>query len=244
MITPHLHVSEKDINEYVLIMGDPGRVERSSLMLKNPKKVSENRGFVVYNGEYKGVPVTLASTGIGIPSAAIVIEELVQCGAKTIIRVGSGGVTKKEIDTGDIVISTGVCKEEKSSLSYAPEGFAAVPNFEVLKALIDSAKESKKKFFYGITMCCDAFYTKNHRDLMEKWGEMGVIGSDMESSILFTLGEIKGFRVGFIFYAGMNIAKKETSKDIIKQEKQRLEGEKNTIIIALDAIKKLKEVNG
>jgi uridine phosphorylase len=217
VITPHLRVSDKDVNSYVLIMGDPGRVERASKLLNDSKKVSENRGFNVYNGKYSGIPVTLASTGIGGPSAAIVIEELVQCGAKTIIRVGSGGVTRKEIETGDVVISTGVCKEEKSSLAFAPEGFAAVPDYDVLNALIKSAKMSKKKFFYGLTMCCDAFYSTKHRELMKEWGNIGVIGSDMESSTLFTLASIKGIKAGFIFYAGMNIARNDTTKDIIAQ---------------------------
>lgn len=239
MITPHLHISEKDVNKYALIMGDPGRVERAAKLLKNSRKISENRGFNVYNGCYENIPVTLASTGIGGPSAAIVIEELVQCGAKVIIRVGSGGVTKKEIETGDVVISTGVCKEEKSSLAYAPESFAAAPDYDVLTALIESAKSSKIRFFYGLTMCCDAFYSPKHRELMKEWGSMGVIGSDMESSTLFTLATIKGIKAGFIFYAGMNIARNDTTKDIIKQENQRLSGEKNALIVALDAIKKL-----
>ena len=88
-------------------------------------------------------------------------------------------------------------------------------------------------------MCCDAFYSAKHRELMKEWGAMGVIGSDMESSTLFTLASIKGIKAGFIFYAGMNIARNDTTKNIIAQEKLRLIGENNALMIALDAVKKL-----
>jgi uridine phosphorylase len=235
-----LRISKGDINERCIIVGDPSRVLKITKHLSDVKKIGDNRGFITYNGVYSGVPITVACTGIGGPSAAIVIEELINCGAKIIIRVGSGGVMREEIETGDLVISTGVCKEEKSTKAYVPHGFAAVPNYDVLNALINSAFQSGKRFYYGLTMCTDSFYAKTHHDKMVEWGALNVIGSDMESSMLFTLAAIKGVRAGFIFYAGLNISRKQKHGDIIKQESKRLAGEENAIMVALNAMKKLK----
>ena len=239
MLQPHLRINNGDISRNCIIAGEPERVLRIASMLKDSKKVSDNRGYVVYNGSYEGIPLTIACTGIGGPSAAIALEELINAGAKTIIRVGSGALLRKEMNTGDAVISTGVCKEEKGTLAYAPEGFAAVPDYEVLNALIESAKESGRKFFYGVTMCTDGFYAPSHRGKMLEWAKMGVIGSDMESSMLFTIASLRGVRAGFIYYGGLNILKKQTHKDILKQEKERRMGESGVVLIALNAFRKL-----
>ncbi len=240
MMQPHLRIKKGDISEYCIIVGHPGRIQVIINHLKNARKASENRGYIVYNGVYEGIPITVCNTGIGGPSAAIAIEELINCGAKIIIRVGSGGVLRKEINTGDLVISTGVCKEEKSTLAYVPAGFAAAPDYDVLHALINSAKELGMKFYYGLTMCCDSFYAKSHREKMLEWSEMNIIGSEMESSMLFTLSQLRGVRAGLIFYAGLNIIRKQTPKDILKQEKERVRGEENAVMVTLHAIKKLK----
>lgn len=240
MLQPHLKIEKGDISKFCIVVGDPGRVVKIARHFKNAKLVSKNRGYLVYNGQYGNILVSAVSTGIGGPSAAIAIEELINCGAEIIIRVGSGAVLKKAIDTGDLVVSTGVCKEERSTQAYAPAEFAAVPDFDVLKALIESAKELGKKCHYGVTMSCDGFYARSHRKKMLEWSKMNVIGSDMESSMLFTLSQLRGIKAGFIFYAGLNIIKKQEHKDILRQSKQRAIGEENAILVALHAIKKIK----
>jgi uridine phosphorylase len=243
MKQPHLRVDNGDVNDYCLIVGRPGRIQVILEHLDNSRKISDNRGFTVYNGEYQGIPITIANTGIGGPSAAIVIEELINVGAKTIIRIGSCGMLQKGMKTGDLVISTGVCKEEDSTLAYERYEFAAVPDYDVLNALIESARSSGKKFHYGLTMCTDAFYSKSHREQMMEWSSKNVIASDMESSMLFILSSLRKVKAGLICYGGLNIAEKQTHKDIIKQDKARAKGERNAIMVALHAIKKLKEVN-
>ncbi len=239
MLMPHLRIKKGDIHKRVIIVGDPGRILRINKHLSNVKKVSENRGFIVYNGVYEGVKLTVCNSGIGGPSAGIVIEELIKSGAKIIIRVGSGGVLRKEINTGDVIISTGVCKEEMSTRGYAPAEFTAVPDYNVLNALIESGKESGNKFYYGVTMCCDSFYAESHREKMKEWSKMNVIGSDMESSMLFTLCQLRGVKAGFLFYTGLNIARNDVHADIIKQEKLRVKGAENAIMVALNAMKRL-----
>jgi len=243
MKQPHLLCTARDINKHCIIVGKTERVLEVVKQLENSRKVSDNRGYLVYNGDYNRLPITVCSTGIGGPSAAIVIEELINCGAKVIIRVGSGGVLDKKINTGDLIISTGVCKEEKATTAYVPEGFACVPDFDVTNSLINSAINSGHKFFYGITMCTDAFYALSHHKQMIEWSKKGVIGSEMESSMLFTITQLRGVKAGLIFYAGLNIMKKQTHKDILRQASQRAEGERNAIKVALNAFKKLEEVN-
>lgn len=242
MLQPHLKIKKGDISRFCIIVGKVERVIVFSEFMTDFKKVSENRGFIVYNGKYKGLLITVCNTGIGGPSAAIVIEELVNAGAKVIMRVGSGGVMRKGINTGDLVISTGVCKEEMASQAYVPSGFAAVPDYDVLKSLIESSKDLKKNYYYGKTMCTDAFYTKEHREKMKEWSKLGVVGSDMESAMLFTLAAVRGFKAGFVFYAGLNIIRGDTHEDIIKQEKLRKKGEKNAAEVALNAFIKLKKI--
>jgi len=242
MKQPHLRVDVGDVNDYCIIVGRPERIQVINKLLTNVKKVSDNRGYIVYNGVYQGVPITICNTGIGGPSAAIAIEELINCGAKTIIRVGSGGVLRKNINTGDLVISTGVCKEEKATTAYFPSEFAAVPDFDTTTALIESARELKKTHYYGITMCTDAFYTSGHRERMLDWAKYGVLGSDMESSMLFAVARVHQVRAGFVFYAGLNIMRKQDFKNILQQEKLRAAGERDAVEVALNAIKKLTRV--
>jgi len=237
MIQPHLRVEK--VNKFCILVGDPGRVIRISEHLKNSKKVSDNRGLLVYEGSYEGIKITVVCAGMGGPSMAIVAEELINAGAKILIRIGSGAGLKKEMRTGDTVISTGIYKEEAATTAYVPPNYPAIPDFEVLTALIESAKESKFTFYFGPTICCDGLYSKKHWETMKYWSDYGLIGSEMEGSMLFTIALMRGVKAGMIFHVGINPNMKEHFKDVINQEKARLQGEEKNIIIALNAIKKL-----
>ena len=237
MIQPHLRIEK--CNPCCILVGNPSRVLLVCEHLKNSKKISENRGYIVYEGIYEGIKINVICIGIGGPSAAIALEELINAGAKIVIRVGSGASLRKDIIRGDAIISTGIYKEELSSTAYAPLNYPAVPNYDVLNALIESAKELKYKHNYGLTMSCDAMYSLHHRQTMIELSDKGIIGSEMEGSMIFTLSSLKGIKAGMIFHANLNIKNNETSKDILSQNKIREEGEKKTIIIALNAIKKL-----
>ncbi len=237
MIQPHLRVEK--VSKYCILAGDPERINRLSKILKESKKISDNRGLILYEGFYDDIKITAVCTGMGGPSMAIVAEELINAGAKYLIRVGSGAVLKKEINTGDAIISTGIYKEGTSTNNYVPLNFPAVPDYDVLNALIESAKESKNNFYYGITISTDAFYSELHAKTMIELSEQGVIGSEMEGAMLFTVAQLRGAKAGMIFHAGINIKRKEAHKDILSQQKARSEGESKTILIALNAIKKL-----
>jgi uridine phosphorylase len=239
MIQPHLRV--KKVCKYCILVGDPNRVLRFSKFLKNAKEISNNRGLPVYEGNYEGIKINIVCAGMGGPSMAIVAEELINAGAKILIRIGSGAGLKKEMRTGDTVISTGIFKEEASSTAYVPANYPSIPNFEVLTALIESAKDSKVKYYYGPTICCDGLYSKKHWETMNYWSDYGLIGSEMEGSMLFTIALMRGVKAGMIYHVGINPKIKEKFKDVLSQEKARFNGEKKNIIIALSAIKKLEK---
>ncbi len=116
----HTGVGPKDIGKYVIMPGDPKRCEKIAAHFHNPKLVADVRESTTYTGTLEGVPVSVTSTGIGGPSAAIAIDELAKCGAHTFIRVGTCGGMQEDVMGGDIVIATGAVRMEGTSRAFAP----------------------------------------------------------------------------------------------------------------------------
>jgi len=207
-----------DVSEYVFLCGEPERVPKIASQLSGPKKVAQKREFCVYSGSLDGTPVTVASTGIGGPSAAILIEELTNLGAKTYIRIGTSGGIADGLDKGDFVISSGAVRADGTSKSYAWPEFPASAHHEVVLALIASAYKSKARFDVGISLSVDGFYSENKviKDgkiaPMSRTGympsfmvnrlsdakKMGVKNIEMENGTIFTLCSLFGLRAGAI----------------------------------------------
>jgi uridine phosphorylase len=122
----HIQLQRGDVGKYVLLPGDPGRCEPISRLFDNPRHVATNREYVTYTGTLDGVPVSVTSTGIGCPSAAIALEELVKCGADTFIRVGTSGHIQKDIHSGELAIITAAIRDEGTSRHYMPIEFPAI----------------------------------------------------------------------------------------------------------------------
>ena len=136
----HIQTTAEDVGRYVILPGDPKRCAKIAAFLDDAKKVADNRGFVTYTGFLDGTKVSVTSTGIGGPSAAIAMEELVRCKADTFVRIGTCGGMALEVKGGDDVIATGAIRMEGTTREYAPIEFPAVANIEVVNALIESAK--------------------------------------------------------------------------------------------------------
>jgi uridine phosphorylase len=134
----HLNLKKGDVGRYVILPGDPKRCEKIASHLESAYLVADNREYVTYNGYLDSTLVTVCSTGIGGPSAAIAMEELVACGSDTFIRVGTCGGIALEVIGGDIVIATAAVRHEGTSREYAPIEFPAVANIEIINALIES----------------------------------------------------------------------------------------------------------
>ncbi|HKJ59935.1 MAG TPA: nucleoside phosphorylase, partial [Halobacteriales archaeon] len=137
---PHLLVSEGDVHDLVLLPGDPDRVDRIADQCDESEVVAENREYKVVNASYDGRDLSICSTGIGCPSAAIAVEELARVGVETFVRVGTTGALQRGIDIGDMVVATGAAKEEGTTKRYEPAAYPAVPDFAVLRALVERAE--------------------------------------------------------------------------------------------------------
>jgi hypothetical protein len=141
----HIGVGKGDVGKYVILPGDPKRCEKIAAYFDDAKLVADSREYVTYKGYLDGVKVSVTSTGIGGPSSAIALEELVRCGADTFIRVGTCGGMKLDVCGGDLVIANGAIRMEGTSKEYAPIEFPAVADFDIITAL----KEASDKLNYN-----------------------------------------------------------------------------------------------
>ncbi len=196
----HIKAKKGDVAERVIIAGDPARVEQVKELLSNVKLVNTNRGFIVYTGEYDGMRVSIAVHGVGVPSSVLVLEELIMLGAKAIVRLGSCGAMIKGVKIGDVVIPTVAAYYPGGAYyQYLREHICAptAPDFEILKALVESASKHGVKYYIGPIVTSDAFYAEDP-EFVKKWTSRGVIAVEMECSGLFMIGNMRGVKVGAI----------------------------------------------
>ncbi len=204
----HLQCTKSDVGKYVILPGDPGRCEKIAAYLDKPRHVAQNREFNLYTGALSGVPVSVCSTGIGGPSAAIALEELVECGADTFLRVGTSGGIADKVKGGDIVIATASVRAEGTGREYMPVEFPAAADFSVTLALRDAARELGLRHHIGIIQSKDSFYGEIRpaqmpvaSELLAKWQAWkaaGVLTSEMESAALFIVASTLGVRCGAV----------------------------------------------
>lgn len=202
----HLKIKKGDIGKYVILPGDPKRCEKIAKFFDNPEFLSDNREFVIYNGYLNGEKVSVCSTGIGGPSTAVAVEELIKCGAHTFIRVGTCGAMQIDEVGGDVVIATGAIRMSGTANEYAPIEFPAVANIDVVNALIKASNALNIKSHIGVVQCKDSFYGQNapetspvSYDLINKWNawiKLGTKASEMESDTLFIIGAARNVRCG------------------------------------------------
>lgn len=221
----HIGVGKGEVGKYVILPGDPKRCEKIAAYFDDAKLVADSREFVTYTGYLDGEKVSVTSTGIGGPSAAIALEELVRCGADTFIRVGTCGGMKIDVCGGDLIIANGAIRMEGTSKEYAPIEFPAVADFDVLSALKGAADELKFKSHIGVVQCKDSFYGQHEPEnkpvsyeLMDKWEawlRLGTLASEMESAALFTVASYLGVKIGSVFLA---IANQERAKRGLSNE--------------------------
>ena len=210
----HIHCKKGDIGRYCILPGDPGRCEAIASYFENPVHIGMNREYNVYTGTLCGEKVTVCSTGIGGPSAAIAMEELHHLGADTFIRVGTCGGIALDVQPGDVVIATGAVRFEHTSREYAPIEFPAVPDFSVTAALREAGAALGYRTHTGVVQCKDSFYGQHapenspvSYELLQKWEawkRLGVLASEMESAALFVVAAALGVRCGSCFHTVWN----------------------------------------
>jgi len=204
----HIGAKKGDIGRYVIMPGDPKRCEGIARYFDDPCLVADRREYVSYTGYLEGEKVSVTSTGIGGPSAAIALEELVMLGADTFIRVGTSGGMAEHVVGGDVVIATGAIRLDGTSREYAPIEYPAVADYEIVNALIASAKGLKQNYHVGVVQCKDSFYGQHSPARMPVWYELqtnwqayirsGALCSEMESATLFVVGSYLRVRCGSV----------------------------------------------
>ena len=240
----HTGVGPGDIGEYVILPGDPKRCAKIAAHFDNPVLVADSREYVTYTGTLDGVKVSVTSTGIGGPSAAIAIDELAKCGAHTFIRVGTCGGMQEEVMGGDIVIATGAVRMEGTSREFAPIEYPAVADFNVTNALVSAAGKIGVRNHVGVVQCKDSFFGQHEPGIMpvsyelenkwQAWIRMGCLASEMESAALFIAGSFLRVRVGSCFLV---VANQESAKKGLPN-KQAHDTEL-AISVAVEAIREL-----
>jgi len=192
---PHICVDNSQVSNKVIVCGEPDRVNRIASLLDQTELIAENREYRLINGHYKGQKLTICSTGIGAPSMIIALEELRSCGAKYIIRVGSAGALQPNIALGDLILVEAAVRSEGGSRAYIESGFPAVSDLDLLMSLRKNLDNNGHRFHSGIIRSNDSFYTDEENDLCKYWSQKGVLGADMETSALLTVGRIRGLKV-------------------------------------------------
>ncbi|SFR93230.1 uridine phosphorylase [Halomicrobium zhouii] len=237
---PHLLVESGELADVALVPGDPGRVDRIAAQCDDSTVVAENREYRVVNATYEGRELTICSTGIGSPSAAIAVEELEAVGVDTVLRVGTTGALQEGIEIGDMVVATGAAKDEGTTKRYEDATVPAVPDYEVLSALVDGAEANGEDVHVGPIATDDAFYAETE-EYVENWEAAGLLAVEMEAAALFTLARRKGMRAGAICTVDGNLVegtqKGETdAEELPPKAKNNVE---RAIGIALDATTEL-----
>ena len=211
----HIRCKARDVGRYVLLPGDPGRVERIARLFDEHWKVAEHREYTTYTGRLDGELVSVTSTGIGCPSTAIAVEELEAIGVDTFIRVGTSGAMQLDVDPGDLVIGSGAIRDEGTSRQYLPIEFPAVASIDVVTSLSEAANKLGKRHHIGVVHSKDSFYGEVepqrmpvHKELEERWAAWvagGALASEMEAAALFTICSYLRKRAGCVLLAAANV---------------------------------------
>lgn len=219
----HIQCALGQVGKYCILPGDPGRCRAIAQHFDAPVHVQTNREYTTYTGTLLGEKVSVVSTGIGGPSAAIAMEELCNLGCHTFVRVGTCGGIKLEVQSDDVVVATGAVRMEGTSREYAPIEWPAVPDFTVTQALVQAAQNLGKPWHAGVVQCKDSFYGQHSPARMpvsyeleqkwEAWKRLGVLASEMESAALFAVAAARGVRCGSVFHVIWNQEREKAGLD-------------------------------
>jgi uridine phosphorylase len=232
------------VGRYVILPGDPKRCRKIADHFENAYLVADSREFTTYTGYIEGVKVSVTSTGIGGPSAAIAIDELAKCGADTFVRVGTCGGMQENVESGDVVIASGAIRMEGTSREFAPIEYPAVADIQVTNALMAAAKEKNIPHHVGVVQCKDSFFGQHEPEIMpvsyeleqkwEAWKRMGCLASEMESAALFIAGSFLRVRVGSCFLV---VANQERAK--MGLDNPQVHDTELAIVTAVEALRRL-----
>ncbi|MCV0404253.1 MAG: nucleoside phosphorylase [Chloroflexi bacterium] len=205
----HIDLVRGELAEYVLLVGDPGRVARVAERWDSVEVERSNREITTATGTYRGMPISCMSTGMGTDNVEIVMAEVMEITDQaTFIRVGSSGALQPEIALGDLIVSTGAVRLENTTDYYVHPGFPAIAHRDVVWALEEGCRELGIRYHVGLTATASGFYAPQGRamrtlpvrypELAEELRRQRVANLEMESSALFVLAHLAGLRSGTV----------------------------------------------
>lgn len=245
----HIALAPGELAEYIILVGEAARAEKAATLLDNIRVEQHNREYRTFTGEYKGTPVSVMSTGMGPGCIEIGMIEIFQITKNpTFIRIGTCGGLQKNIELGDMVISSGAVRLEDTSTYFVHEGYPAIANHEVILALIMASEKQQIPYHVGLTATASGFYGAQGRkipgiyvrnpDLPDQMAAMNVYNFEMESSTIFNLANMKGFRASTICQALNN-----RSKGTFIDPELKAEREMQALIIGFEALKIIEQMD-
>lgn len=223
----HIHCKKGDIGRYVLLPGDPFRTDLIAKYLDDAKLIAHNREHKTWTGTLDGEKVTVTSTGMGCPSTAIAMEELIACGADTFIRVGTAGCMcpKKRTETALGGIITAAVRDEGTTRQYVPIEYPAIADRHLVDALARAAKKLNYEFNEGITYTKDSLYThifpetvpleEKYKERQKVWKRANVLLTEMEAAAVLVVSSIRGCRAsGILAYSDGSDVQGAVDKEI------------------------------
>lgn len=211
----HLHADEGDYAPTVLLPGDPNRARRISERFDpgSLRQVNDNRGMLGFTGTFNGQPVSVQATGMGTPSMAIVVEELLRLGVRRLIRVGTCGGIAPGLKTGELVVATAACPVDGATRTYLHgEPYAPAADFGLTHALVHAAEEAGIAARTGLVASVDVFYNTD-ADYASRWRERGVLAFEMEASVLFYLAARAGRHAACLLVVSDVLSEEVTSEE-------------------------------
>jgi 5'-methylthioadenosine phosphorylase/purine-nucleoside phosphorylase len=193
----HVRAEPGDYAEACLLPGDPLRAQYiAETFLEDSRQTNRERGMLGYTGSFRGRPVSVQASGMGCPSAGIVIEELVQLGVRRILRVGTCGGLQADLEIGDLIVAmSAVPADATATHLISGEPHAPTADWELLHGAVHNAKELGKKVRVGPIVSSDVFYNPD-REQYDRWSERGILAVEMEAAMLFTLGALRKIQTG------------------------------------------------
>lgn len=229
---PHLLLKKGDIEDIVFLPGNPSRVYLFKDICDEFNIISENREYIIGNGKYKGVPISVCSTGIGGPSTEIAVIELIDIGAKALIRIGGTGVLNEKIDFNDLIITTGSMRYGGATNFYAPPEYPAIASYEVIDSMVKACEQSNTKYWKGISASIGSFFAGQGREtlgkkfyndsIIDEYKKLNVLNMEMESETILTLANIFNVYSGCICAVHANRDTNEWIYDFNESEERLL----------------------
>ncbi len=242
---PHIKLSAGDTAAYAILPGDPARIDVIAGHLEQVTSLAYNREFKSIRGYFHGIPVLAVSTGIGAPSAAIVIEELCRIGVRNIIRVGSCGALQAGLKLGTVLIADRAVLDDGTSKAYVPQTAILPADSQLLQACEESAEDLGVIHITGLCRSHDCLYLESKREMDELWSSRGAWGSDMETAALYAVSHRRGIRAVSL----LNVVV-EYQTDLSANINQynnggglTAKGEHNQILTALYAFERIEKQN-